>query len=412
MRMRKPSVGILLLVVLLVGCGGATATAVSTSLATSFPTSTVTAGAATSTATTPALTPTPIPTLMGSVSTIPPSTPATSGAQVVTVQGSDRVNVRATASPTAAVIALFGAGADVLVVGQDTTGSDGARWVHVQAGDRDGYIRSDLVSGPHASANALPTPVFLATRTATLPAPMIITPSTMSAVTPTNTPLALIPSTIPATTAIPPATATTMAAPMSMPTVASTKAASAVPQKLQGTGQKASPPISLNAGLTTFKMTHSGSSNFAVTILDKDAKTIDLLANVIGRYNGSTAIRVPTNGQYTLNVDADGAWTIEVLQPGKTEQASAVALPQTFTGMGPLVTPLFTSGGGALRLTMKHSGKSNFAVTVLDSKGNPIDLAANVIGAFDGSKVVRLPSQDAYVLVVEADGPWTIGANL
>jgi len=185
MRMRKPSVGILLLVVLLVGCGSATATAVSTSLATSFSTSTVTAGAATSTATTPALTPTPIPTLMGSVSTIPPSTPATSGAQVVTVQGSDRVNVRATASPTAAVIALFGAGADVLVVGQDTTGSDGARWVHVQAGDRDGYIRSDLVSGPHASAGVLPTPVFLATRTATLPAPMITpTPRMEGAATP------------------------------------------------------------------------------------------------------------------------------------------------------------------------------------------------------------------------------------
>ncbi len=61
---------------------------------------------------------------------------------------------------------------------------------------------------------------------------------------------------------------------------------------------------------------------------------------------------------------------------------------------------------------MKHSGQSNFAVTVLDSQGNLIDLAANVIGAFDGSKVVRLPAQDSYVLVVEANGSWTIGANL
>ncbi len=85
--------------------------------------------------------------------------------------------------------------------------------------------------------------------------------------------------------------------PTSMPTVAPTKAAGAVPQKLQGTGQKASPPVSLDAGLTTFKMTHNGSSNFAVTILDKDAKTIDLLANVIGHYNGNTAIRVPTSGR-------------------------------------------------------------------------------------------------------------------
>ena len=242
-----------------------------------------------------------------------------------------------------------------------------------------------------ATATSAPVSAVLAmTTAATMPG--VATPAVAAA------------NVIPSVTAVSSTVANATATPVAL-------SAAAIPQKLQGTGQKASPPISLAAGLTIFKMTHSGSSNFAVTLLDKDAKMIGLLANVIGSYNGSTAIRVPAGGQFSLNVDANGLWTIEALQPGKAEQAIASSLPQTFMGPGPLATPLFTSNGGALRLTMKHAGKSNFAVTVLDSQGNLIDLAANVIGSFDGSKVVRLPRQGTYLLVVEADGPWSIGAN-
>ncbi len=168
------------LVMLLAGCGGTTATDVPALTTTPLPYPTGTAMATpfrVATPILPASTPTPMPIAVTIL-----VTPTTASAQVVTVQGSDRVNVRVSAAPTAAVIALFGAGADLLVIGPDTMGTDGMRWVHVQAGDRDGYVRSDLVSGPHASAGALPTPVFLATRAATLPAPMM-SPATMIAPT-------------------------------------------------------------------------------------------------------------------------------------------------------------------------------------------------------------------------------------
>jgi hypothetical protein len=35
-------------------------------------------------------------------------------------------------------------------------------------------------------------------------------------------------------------------------------------------------------------------------------------------------------------------------------------------------------------------------------------LLANEIGAFDGSKAVRIPKDDIYLLQVDAAGPWTI----
>lgn len=75
--------------------------------------------------------------------------------QVVTAK-ENPVNVRQSAALDAPVVASLAAGTDAPVLSEDTTGPDGAtRWVHVRAGDKDGYVRSDLVSSPHtASADA------------------------------------------------------------------------------------------------------------------------------------------------------------------------------------------------------------------------------------------------------------------
>jgi len=202
----------------------------------------------------------------------------------------------------------------------------------------------------------------------------------------------------------------TVASATAKPT-ATTASAPAQIQTLKGTGQQAPPPFTLTAGLTTFRMKHTGKSNFAVELLDANANTVELLANVIGSYDGGTAVSIKTAGKYSVNVDADGPWTIEILQPGAAERAAAVPLPQTFSGQGPVSSPLFSANSGSLRLAMKHSGDANFSVIVMDTQGRTIDLAANVIGPYDGSKVVRLPSKGIYILVVEANGPWTIEAS-
>jgi len=91
------------LVMLLAGCGGTTATDVPALTTTPLPYPTGTAMATSFrmvTPTLPASTPTPIPSAVTIL-----VTPTTASAQVVTVQGSDRVNVRASAAPTAAVLA-------------------------------------------------------------------------------------------------------------------------------------------------------------------------------------------------------------------------------------------------------------------------------------------------------------------
>lgn len=63
-------------------------------------------------------------------------------------------------------------------------------------------------------------------------------------------------------------------------------------------------------------MTHQGSGNFSVTLLNKDgargAGMDSLLANEIGAFDESKAVRIPKDDIYLLQVDADGPWTIQV----------------------------------------------------------------------------------------------------
>lgn len=57
---------------------------------------------------------------------------------------------------------------------------------------------------------------------------------------------------------------------------------------------------------------------------------------------------------------------------------------------------------------MIHNGSSNWAPILLDSNGNTVELLANEIGAFNGSKAVGIDQSGIYILDVSADGAWTI----
>jgi hypothetical protein len=83
------------------------------------------------------------------------------------------------------------------------------------------------------------------------------------------------------------------------------------PITLTGKGQQASKPFYLSGGLTTFKMTHDGSSNFAIWLMDAKGNKQELLVNEIGSFDGSKAVGVKT-GVYLLDISADGNWKVDV----------------------------------------------------------------------------------------------------
>jgi hypothetical protein len=185
-----------------------------------------------------------------------------------------------------------------------------------------------------------------------------------------------------------------------------------------GTGDKVSEKFQLQAGVTIFHMTHSGSSNFAVTLYNDTGNYEELLANEIGAYDGAQMVGVKDGniigtepGQHYLQIEADGAWTIVIEQP---RVASGAALPQTLTGSGPDVAiPIQLTSGVAL-FNMTHSGSSNFIVTLYADDGDYVDILANEIGAYSGEKSVTVnggllnASPGIHWVSIDADGDWSI----
>ena len=97
--------------------------------------------------------------------------------------------------------------------------------------------------------------------------------------------------------------------------------ADALPLNLTGKGCDVSPFFVLDEGLTVFKMTHDGDSNFAITLLSTDGRVAELLVNEIGSYSGKKAIGVKQGniigarpGIHILSIIADGNWTVSISQ--------------------------------------------------------------------------------------------------
>ena len=177
------------------------------------------------------------------------------------------------------------------------------------------------------------------------------------------------------------------------------------PLTLSENGQKASDFFHLSQGLIIFRMTHDGQSNFAIWLLDTQGNTVDLLVNDIGPFDGSTAVGIQQSENYLLNVTADGNWTVVIMQPAPVMDLQP---PLTLSGKGQKASDFFHLSQGLIIFRMTHDGQSNFAIWLLDTQGNTVDLLVNDIGPFDGSTAVGIQQSENYLLNVTADGNWAV----
>lgn len=191
------------------------------------------------------------------------------------------------------------------------------------------------------------------------------------------------------------------------PPAAEPAAASAEPasQTLGGQGSRATDPITLRKGLAVARGSHSGRRSFVAQLVDGQGNNVALLANEIGDATSTRAVGVPADGQYVVNVRADGQWGLAIDQPSPTAGAS---LPQTFTGRGSDVTEFMQLPDGLVTARAEHgSGRRNFVVQAVGLDGQNVELLANAVGpararrAFNGRGRIVL-------LTVQADGDWRI----
>ena len=165
-------------------------------------------------------------------------------------------------------------------------------------------------------------------------------------------------------------------------------------ETISGRGDDVLSGIAVGDGIYRVHFTHSGRRNFVVKSYDA-ANDRELLINEIGSYNGY--VLLAGTGPYAFEITADGNWTYTI------ERLDVIA-DTSFAGKGDYVTGLCSISSGAWKFT--HDGSSNFVIRLYSSDGR--DLLVNEIGAYDGKKMLSIPSGSYVFFEITADGNWTI----
>ena len=169
------------------------------------------------------------------------------------------------------------------------------------------------------------------------------------------------------------------------------------PLTQQGAGDSI---VELPGAIGLVTASHSGSSNFAIQVLDAtNESTGDLLVNTIGAYSGHTAYGLTsfTEGA-RLQITADGAWSLTIAPLSSAPELAP-------SGAGDAVF-LYSGDAGALAAT--HEGQRNFTVIEHNDEMFSMGLLVNEIGPYSGTVPL---SAGPSVIAVTADGNWTLAVQ-
>jgi len=84
------------------------------------------------------------------------------------------------------------------------------------------------------------------------------------------------------------------------------------PIVLSGSGNKETSFTYLEKGLYDVKLTHSGSGNFVVWIVNHLGTKLDYLVNEIGTYDKTVGMNITNTGEHSFDITASGGWTLTI----------------------------------------------------------------------------------------------------
>ena len=187
----------------------------------------------------------------------------------------------------------------------------------------------------------------------------------------------------------------------------STSLISATNFRWHGTAEGATTPQRLTPGLWLFHVTHPTNTPFAVFLLNAADDHLALLANASTPISGTQAFGITTTGDYYLHVVAQDGWSVDVaawsrdvVQPFTSVQGTAM---QT--------RGLFKWNAGSHEFSWQHSGNLGFNVVLWSRDGAQRIEIANANGAVSATSNVSIPTSGAYILMVMADGEWSVSSS-
>ncbi|SDI83786.1 hypothetical protein [Natribacillus halophilus] len=171
------------------------------------------------------------------------------------------------------------------------------------------------------------------------------------------------------------------------------------PTEVNGEGDDVSENFNLQSGFAIIDAEHSGERNFIVE-LNNESGGQELIVNTIGIYEGESLAVIPQEGEYHLDVDADGSWEAEVSQE-LPDTEDIYSEDDHIEGSGDSVVFVDMQSGNK-RIDLTHTGERNFIVTL-----NGQDLLVNDIGPYEGAQSQSFDSGE-HIFQIEADGDWTL----
>jgi hypothetical protein len=136
------------------------------------------------------------------------------------------------------------------------------------------------------------------------------------------------------------------------------------------------------------RMTHSGSNNFQVTLLDENGEGVESLANEIGSWFGTRPVNLSGDEPFSfVEVNADGPWEI-VFDRLITAPVMRAQSGTTYEGQGSEVLIFLPSEAAIINFNCPSCDSSIVIRAVGDSSG----LLENEIGdnGYQGTYVVRI----------------------
>jgi len=140
------------------------------------------------------------------------------------------------------------------------------------------------------------------------------------------------------------------------------------------------------------------SRHFAVTLYDGQGGMLDIPVNTTEPYSGITPLNF--NGDLTtrFEVNAEGAWKIEVLP---VSMARVLAVPGEISGRGDEVIVL--SAPADLATVRGNQESRHFAVSTYQAGGRLTGVVVNTTEPYEGQVIL---GRDSQILAVTAIGDW------
>lgn len=171
----------------------------------------------------------------------------------------------------------------------------------------------------------------------------------------------------------------------------------------EGSGSGTSPSFGLEEGILVADVSHEGTGPITVDVTTGPEPAPDENLSAMSGGATGTSVMAVDGGTYRLEVDAEGAWSVDLSQPS-VHADDLQDLPVEAEGTGSAyVGPLWTTGD--VRVVATHDGDGPFVVDGYGADGS-WEVLIHRTGEFDNSRSYR--AGGPVWLNVEADGDWTL----